>query len=106
MTATPATPHSPNRRRKSSDARAIRDTSNANTAPASPTSTRWTSLPHQGRTFPSMVVHGGTVGGRGIALQLSRICLARVKFFGRLGAADPGHDPGGEVAQRARRQAY
>src|SRR6266849_7128574 len=65
--------------------------------PASATSTRWTSLPHQGRTFPSVVGHGGTVGGRGIALQLSRICLARVKFFGRLAVADPVRDPGGEL---------
>ncbi|PYO52970.1 MAG: hypothetical protein DMD83_24695 [Candidatus Rokuibacteriota bacterium] len=50
--------------------------------------------------------HGGTVGGRGIALQLSRIGLDGVKFFGRFGAAGPGPDPGGELAQRARRQAY
>jgi len=29
-----------------------------------------------------VVGHGGTVGGRGIALQLSRIGLDVVKFFG------------------------
>ena len=52
-----------------------------------------------------MVVHGGTVGGRGIALQLSRISVDGVKFFGRF-AADPGRDPGGELAQRRRRQAH
>ena len=53
-----------------------------------------------------MVGHNGTVGGRGIVLQLSRISVAGVKFFGRVAAADPGRDPGGEFAQRLRRQAH
>jgi hypothetical protein len=40
-------------------------------------------LLHQGRSFPIAVVHGDTVvGGGGIAFQIARIDLGRVKFFG------------------------
>lgn len=56
--------------------------------------------------LPIVVAHGGTVGGRGIALQLVRIAAARVKFFGRPSARDPGRDPGAELAQRLRRQPH
>ena len=59
---------------------------------------------HQGKSRPVAVLPGDTVGGRGIELQLSRIGLAAVKFFGRPTAADPGCDPGAELAQRIRRQ--
>jgi len=73
---------------------------------ASATSTRWTSLLHQGRTFPIVVVHGGTVGGRGIALQPSRIGVDGVNFFRRPAVADPGRHPGAKLAQRLRCQAH
>jgi hypothetical protein len=53
-----------------------------------------------------VVGHGGAVGGRGIHLQLSRIVVDRVKFFGRPLAADPRRDPGAELAQRVRRQGH
>jgi len=37
-------------------------------------------LLHQGRSLLIVVAHGGTVGGRGIQLQLSRIAGDGVKF--------------------------
>src|SRR5262245_5363207 len=71
---------------------------------ASATRTRWTSLLHQGRSFPMAVVHGGTVvGGGGIAVQIARSDRGRVKFFERLGA-HPGDHPGTQLAERPRRQ--
>ena len=74
--------------------------------PASATNTRWTSLPHQGRSSPTVLGHSGTVGARGIVLQLSRISGADVKPFGRFAAADPGPHPSGKLVQRPRRQAH
>jgi hypothetical protein len=73
---------------------------------ASAISTRWTSLLHQGRIFPSVVGSGGAVAGRGIALQLADIGGGGVKFFGRPAAGAPCRDPGPELAQRRRRQAH
>jgi hypothetical protein len=61
-------------------------------------------LLHQGRIFPIVVVHGGTVGEHGIELQLWRISADGGNFFRRPAAADPGRDPGAELAQRIRRQ--
>jgi hypothetical protein len=53
-----------------------------------------------------VVVHGSTVAGRGIQLQLSRIAADHVKFFGRPAAADSGRDPGAELAHRVWRQSH
>jgi len=53
-----------------------------------------------------VVVHGGTVGGGGLALQLVRIAVDDVNFFRRPWAADPGGGPGAELAQRLRRQSH
>jgi hypothetical protein len=50
------------------------------------------------------VLPGNTVGGRGIEHQLWRIGPAEVKVFGRPTAADPGCDPGPQLAQTIGRQ--